>query len=82
MELSEIILAFVSVLSAITGGVVKSIMKDIKDLERTMTNCQSNMPINYVLKTDYKTEMSELKVMIESQSRKIDQIWKHMRVEK
>jgi len=82
MELSDIILAFVSVLSAITGGVVKSIMKDIKDLERTMTNCQSNMPINYVLKTDYKTEMSELKVMIESQSRKIDQIWKHMRVEK
>jgi hypothetical protein len=47
-----------------------------------MTNCQTNMPLNYVLKADYKIEMSELKGMIGSQSKKIDQIWKHMRIDK
>jgi len=40
------------------------------------------MPLNYVLKADYKIEMSELKGMIASQSSKIDQIWKHMRIDK
>ena len=82
MEISDIVLAFVSILSAITGGVVKSIMKDIKDLEHTMNHCQSSMPKDYVLKDDYKTEASEIKAMITEQSKKIDQIWKHIRVDK
>jgi len=82
MEISDIVLAFVSILSAITGGVVKSIMKDIKDLEHTMNHCQSSMPKDYVLKDDYKTEASEIKAMITEQSKKIDQIWKSLRVDK
>ena len=40
------------------------------------------MPRDYVLKADYKTEASEIKVMIAEQSKKIDQIWKHMRIDK
>ena len=38
------------------------------------------MPRDYVLKSDYKTEASEIKAMITEQSKKIDQIWKHMRI--
>jgi len=64
MELSDIVLAFVSILSAITGGVVRNIMKDIKDLEHNMNHCQSTLPKEYVLKDDYKTEVKEIKSML------------------
>jgi len=30
-------------------------------LEHTMTACQTNMPMDYVLKVDYKSEMGEIK---------------------
>ena len=64
MELSDIVLAFVSILSAITGGVVKSIMKDIKDLEHNMNHCQSSLPKEFVMKTDYKDDIKEIKSML------------------
>ena len=82
MELSEIILASVGALSTISAWVVKNLVADVKELEHTMNNCQSNMPRDYVLKSDYKTEASEIKAMIIEQSKKIDQIWKHMRIGK
>ena len=64
MELLDIVLAFVSILSAITGGGVRNIMKDIKDLEHNMNHCQSTLPKEYVLKDDYKTEVKEIKSML------------------
>ena len=86
MELSEIvfalILGLVGTISSVSAWVVKGIMADVKELEHTMNRCQSNMPRDYVLKADYKTEASEIKSMIIEQSKKIDQIWKHMRVDK
>ena len=82
MELSEVILALVGVISTGSLFVIKNIMTDIKELEHTMNRCQSNMPRDYVLKADYKTEASEIKSMIIEQSKKIDQIWKHMRIDK
>ena len=80
MELSDVILALVGILSTGSIFVIKNIMTDIKELEHTMNSCQSNMPRDYVLKSDYKTEASEIKTMIIEQSKKIDQIWKHMRI--
>ncbi len=80
MELSEIILALVGILSTGSIFVIKNIMTDIKELEHTMNSCQSNMPRDYVLKSDYKTEASEIKSMIIEQSKKIDQIWQVLRV--
>ena len=80
MELSDVILALVGILSTGSIFVIKNIMTDIKELEHTMNSCQSNMPRDYVLKSDYKTEASEIKSMIIEQSKKIDQIWKHMRI--
>ncbi len=86
MELLEIvfslILGLVGTISLISAWVVKGIMADVKELEHTMNSCQSNMPRDYVLKADYKTEASEIKSMIIEQSKKIDQIWKHMRIDK
>ena len=84
MEISEIvfalILGLVGTISLISAWVVRAIMSDVKELEHTMNSCQSNMPRDYVLKSDYKTEASEIKAMITEQSKKIDQIWKHMRI--
>ena len=84
MEISEIvfslILGLIGTISLISAWVVKGIMADVKELEHTMNHCQSNMPRDYVLKADYKTEANEIKVMITEQSKKIDQIWKHMRI--
>ena len=80
MELSDVILALVGILPTGSIFVIKNIMTDIKELEHTMNSCQSNMPRDYVLKSDYKTEASEIKTMIIEQSKKIDQIWKHMRI--
>ena len=82
MELSEIILALVGILSTGSLFVIKNIMTDIKELEHTMNSCQSSMPRDYVLKADYKTEASEIKSMIIEQSKKIDKIWEHMRIDK
>ena len=82
MELSEIVLAFVSIMSAITGGVVKSIMADIKDLERSMNSCKSDLPMKFVLKEDFHCDVADIKTEIRSQGTKIDQIWKHMRLKK
>ncbi len=82
MEYSDIILTLVGMVTTGTIIVIKNIMTDIKELEHTMNRCQSNMPRDYVLKSDYKTEASEIKAMIIEQSKKIDQIWKHMRIDK
>ena len=81
MELSELVLAAVGALSAISAWVIKNLVTDVKELEHTMNSCQSNMPRDYVLKADYKTEASEIKTMITEQSKKIDQIWKSLRVD-
>jgi hypothetical protein len=84
MELLEIvfalILGLVGIISSVSAWVVRAIMSDVKELEHTMTSCQTNMPRDYVLKADYRNEASEIKSMISEQSKKIDQIWKHMRI--
>jgi len=82
MEFSDVVLALVGMVSTISAWVVANVVSDIKSLEDKMTSCQTSMPKEYVLKSDYTLEISELKGMIASQSKKIDQIWKHMRVDK
>ena len=82
MEISDIFLTLVGVIIAMLGWFMSRLADTVNQLEHNITNCQTNMPINYVLKTDYKIDMSELKGMIASQSSKIDQIWKHMRIDK
>jgi cobalamin biosynthesis Co2+ chelatase CbiK len=82
MEISDIFLTLVGLVIAMLGWFLSRLAETVNKVEANMTNCQTNMPLNYVLKTDYKIEMSELKGMIASQSKKIDQIWTHMRSDK
>jgi hypothetical protein len=82
MENSDIFLGLVSIVVIMLGWFLNRLADTVDALEHNITNCQNNMPLNYVLKADYKIEMTELKGMISSQSSKIDQIWKHMRIDK
>ena len=61
MELSEIILTLVGILAAITGGVVKSLVADLKGVEKQI----SALPKEYVLKSEYHDDIKEIKHLIE-----------------
>jgi len=82
MELSDIFLTLVGLIIAMLGWFMSMLADTVNKLRQNITNCQSNMPKDYVLKADYKTEASEIKAMISEQSKKIDQIWKSLRVDK
>ena len=82
MENTDIFLGLVTLVVLMLGWFLNRLADTVDKLEQNMSNCQNNMPLNYVLKADYKKEMAELKGMITAQSSKIDQIWKHMRIDK
>ena len=46
------------------GYFLTQLSRDIKELEHNMTTCKTNMPMDYVLKADYKSEMSEIKSIL------------------
>ena len=64
MELADIILALVGVVTTISAWVIKSFITDVKELEHHMTTCQSTMPKEYVMKVDYKEDIKEIKSML------------------
>jgi len=64
MELAEIILSLVGGISLISAWVIKSVIQDVKELEHHMSHCQSNMPKEYVMKSDYKDDIKEIKSML------------------
>ncbi len=61
MELSEIILTLVGILAAVTGGVVKSLVADLKSVEKQI----GALPKEYVLKSEYHDDIKEIKHLIE-----------------
>tara|TARA_R110000765_G_scaffold112800_1_gene205030 strand:- start:579 stop:797 length:219 start_codon:yes stop_codon:yes gene_type:complete len=60
MELSEIILTLVGFLTVGSAWIIKSTIADVKEIENQI----ANMPKEYVLKDDYKTEIAEVKRML------------------
>ena len=64
MEISDIFLTLVGLIIAMLGWFMSRLADTVNKLEHNITNCQTNMPINYVLKEDYKTDMSEIKKML------------------
>ena len=61
MELSDVVLALVGIISAITGGVVKSLVADLKAVEKQI----NVLPKEYVLKSEYHDDIKEIKHLIE-----------------
>ncbi len=64
MELNEIILGLLSLIVFMLGWFFNNLASTVKELEQNINNCQNNLPLNYVLKDDYKEDISEIKTML------------------
>ena len=64
MENTDIFLGLVSLVVIMLGWFLNRLADTVDALEHNITNCQNNMPLNYVLKEDYKIEMREIKKML------------------
>ena len=64
MEMSDIFLTLVGLVIAMLGWFMSRLADTVNKLEHNITNCQTNMPLNYILKEDYKTDMVEIKKML------------------
>jgi hypothetical protein len=67
MELSDVILTLVGIISAGTGAVVKSLVADLKDTKEKL----SLLPEKYLLKREWHDEMAEHKADIKDDIREI-----------
>jgi len=64
METADIILGLLTVVVLMLGWFLNRLADTVDKLEENLTNCQSNMPLNYVLKDDYKADISEIKALL------------------
>ena len=64
METADIILGLLTVVVVMLGWFLNRLADTVDKLEENLTNCQSNMPLNYVLKDDYKADIAEIKVLL------------------
>ena len=64
MENSDIFLGLVTLVVLMLGWFLNRLADTVDSLEQNITNCQTNMPLNYILKEDYKTDMAEIKKML------------------
>ena len=64
MENSDIFLGLVTLVVIMLGWFLNRLADTVDKLEQNMANCQNNMPLNYVLKEDYKADMAEIKKML------------------
>jgi glucose uptake protein GlcU len=64
MENTDIFLGLVTLVVIMLGWFLNRLADTVDSLEQNMSNCQNNMPLNYVLKEDYKADMTEIKKML------------------
>jgi len=64
MEMTDIFLGLVTLVVVMLGWFLNRLADTVDKLEQNMSNCQNNMPLNYVLKEDYKADMAEIKQML------------------
>ena len=64
MEISDIFLTLVGLVIAMLGWFMSRLADTVNKLEQNINSCQTHMPLNYVLKEDYKTDMAEIKKML------------------
>ena len=69
LSLSDVVLALVGIISAITGGVVKSLVADLKSVEKQI----GSLPKEYVMKQEYHDDVKEIKHLIEKLFDKVNE---------
>jgi len=64
METADIFLGLVTLVVVMLGWFLNRLADTVDKLEQNINNCQKNLPINYVLKDDYKEDIAEIKAML------------------
>ena len=72
MEMSDLFLFLLGIVVTLIGYFLKSLAGDIKELERNINSCQSNLPLKYVLREDYHRDIDEIKETLSKIYQKID----------
>ena len=62
--MTDIFLALIFIIVGMLGYFLSKLASDIKDLEKNINNCQSSLPLNYVLRDDYHRDIAEIKQML------------------
>ena len=62
--MTDIFIALIFIIVGMLSYFLTRLASDIKDLEKNITSCQSNLPLNYVLKDDYREDIAEIKAML------------------
>ena len=64
MEFSDILLGLVSIIVLMLGWFFNNLASSVKKIEENLASCQQNLPLNYVLKDDYREDIAEIKAML------------------
>ena len=65
MELSDVVLALVSIISTGLIAVLKSTSKTIKDMESRITTCQINLHKEFVHREEYSHQIDKIDKMLD-----------------
>jgi hypothetical protein len=64
MEFYDVAIGLLSIVMVMLGWFFTRLQSTMDRLEHNITNCQTNMPKEYVLKSDYKDDIKEVKSML------------------
>jgi hypothetical protein len=64
MELSDVVLALVSIISTGLIAVLKSTNKTVKDMEDRVTTCQINLHKDFVHRDEYSHQIDKIEKML------------------
>ena len=65
MELSDVVLALVSIISTGLMAFMKSIAKDLKAIEDRITTCQINLHKDFVHRDEYAHQIDKIENMLD-----------------
>ena len=76
MDIADILLILVSLVVGMLGWFLSRLATTVDKLEENMNHCQSNMPLSYVLKEDYREDMVDIKKALSKMNDKLDSLIK------
>ena len=64
MGITDIILTLVGIIVTMLGFFLMRMADDMKDLEKQITSCQTELPRQYVMKDEYRADVDEIKATL------------------
>lgn len=64
MGITDIILTLVGIIVTMLGFFLMRMADDMRDLEKQITSCQTELPRQYVMKDEYRADVDEIKATL------------------